>query len=112
MFAQPDAACPARSGSCCRKEAGESVTAALPGPACMGTATSLTPYLASRARAMIPAARGAEADVPVWDSVHFCHRSVVTWRTEKGRPAHSQLIWLPFTCQLSIPPTPGTFERK
>lgn len=38
-----------------------------------------TPYLASSARAMIPAARGAEAEVPVCDSVHFCRKSVVTW---------------------------------
>lgn len=35
-------------------------------------------YLASRVRAMMPAARGAEAEVPVWDSVHFCRKSVVT----------------------------------
>lgn len=35
-------------------------------------------YLASRARAMIPAASGAEAEVPVWESVHFDFRSVVT----------------------------------
>lgn len=38
-------------------------------------------HLASRAKAMIPAARGAEADVPVWESVHFCLRSVVTLET-------------------------------
>ena len=44
------------------------------------------PYLASRARAMMPAARGAEADVPVCDSVHFCLRSVVTCQEEcRGR---------------------------
>lgn len=79
-----------------------------PGPACTSTAPSLAPYLASRARAMIPAARGAEADVPVCDSVHFCHRSVVTWRMERGRPAQSQLIRLPFAYQLSNhhPPAP------
>lgn len=35
-------------------------------------------HLASRARAMIPAAKGAEADVPVCESVHFFLRSVVT----------------------------------
>lgn len=35
-------------------------------------------HFASRARAMIPAASGAEADVPVWESVHFDLRSVVT----------------------------------
>ncbi len=40
-------------------------------------------HLASRARAMIPAARGAEADVPVCDSVHFFLRSVVTCTDEK-----------------------------
>ena len=39
-------------------------------------------HLASRARAMMPAARGAEADVPVWESVHFCLRSVVTCNTK------------------------------
>lgn len=37
----------------------------------------------------MPAARGAEADVPVCDSVHFCRRSVVTCKEEyKGR-SHS-----------------------
>lgn len=35
-------------------------------------------HFASRARAMIPAASGAEADVPVCESVHFDLRSVVT----------------------------------
>lgn len=35
-------------------------------------------YFASSARAMIPAASGAEAEVPVWESVHFDFRSVVT----------------------------------
>lgn len=39
-------------------------------------------HLASSARAMIPAASGAEAEVPVWVSVHFCLRSVVTWQEE------------------------------
>lgn len=34
-------------------------------------------YLASRASAMMPAAMGAEADVPVWLSVQRCLRSVV-----------------------------------
>lgn len=34
-------------------------------------------YLASRARAMMAAAMGAEADVPVWLSVQRCLRSVV-----------------------------------
>lgn len=38
----------------------------------------ISTYLASRARAMIPAASGAEAEVPVWESVHFDLRSVVT----------------------------------
>lgn len=34
----------------------------------------------------MPAARGAEADVPVCDSVHFCLRSVVTCKEEcQGR---------------------------
>lgn len=40
-------------------------------------------HLASRARAMIPAARGAEADVPVCESVHIFLRSVVTCTDEK-----------------------------
>lgn len=35
-------------------------------------------HLASRARAIMPAARGAEADVPVCESVHLFLRSVVT----------------------------------
>ena len=35
-------------------------------------------YLTSKARANIPAARGAEADVPVCESVHRPWRSVVT----------------------------------
>lgn len=34
-------------------------------------------YFASRAKAIIAAAMGAEADVPVWLSVHRCLRSVV-----------------------------------
>lgn len=34
-------------------------------------------YLASSANAMMPAAMGAEADVPVWLSVQRCLRSVV-----------------------------------
>lgn len=38
----------------------------------------ISAYLASRARAMIPAASGAEAEVPVWESVHLDLRSVVT----------------------------------
>lgn len=36
--------------------------------------------MASRARAMIPAAMGADTEVPVWPSVQRCRRSVVTWR--------------------------------
>lgn len=31
---------------------------------------------------MMPAAMGAEADVPVWLSVHRCLRSVVIWKTK------------------------------
>lgn len=31
---------------------------------------------------MMPAASGAEADVPVCESVHFCLRSVVTLETD------------------------------
>lgn len=52
--------------------------------------------MASRASAMMPAASGAEAEVPVCESVHFCRRSVVTWREraerERERPRHS-LSW-------------------
>lgn len=33
---------------------------------------------------MMPAARGAEAEVPVCDSVHFCRKSVVTCRGDSG----------------------------
>lgn len=35
-------------------------------------------YLASKTRANIPAANGAEADVPEWLNVHSLWRSVVT----------------------------------
>lgn len=35
-------------------------------------------YLASKAKAQIPAARGALAEVPVWFTVHIFLRSVVT----------------------------------
>lgn len=41
-------------------------------------------YLASKVRAMMPAARGAEAEVPVCDSVHFCRKSVVTCPENSG----------------------------
>ena len=41
--------------------------------------------MASRARAMMPAASGAEADVPVWESVHFDFRSVVICQGEDHR---------------------------
>lgn len=33
---------------------------------------------------MIPAASGAEAEVPVCDSVHFCRKSVVTCQQNNG----------------------------
>lgn len=33
---------------------------------------------------MMPAARGAEAEVPVCDSVHFCRKSVVTCGGNSG----------------------------
>lgn len=46
--------------------------------ALVGTGCCLPTHLASRVRAMMPAAKGAEAEVPVCDSVHFCLRSVVT----------------------------------
>lgn len=42
-------------------------------------------HFASRARAMIPAASGAEADVPVCESVHLDLRSVVTCVTQTRR---------------------------
>jgi len=35
-------------------------------------------YFASSARAQIPAARGADAEVPVWSSVHWLCMSVVS----------------------------------
>ena len=35
-------------------------------------------YLASNVNAMIPAASGAEADVPLNSSVHWWYKSVVT----------------------------------
>lgn len=41
-------------------------------------------YLASRAKAIMPAASGAEADVPVCLSVHWWCRSVVTWGQRRG----------------------------
>ena len=37
------------------------------------------PYFASRARAKMPAARGAEAEVPVWVSVQSLCRSALVW---------------------------------
>lgn len=42
---------------------------------------------------MIPAASGAEADVPVCESVHFCLRSVVTLETgeESGEQEYTRL---------------------
>lgn len=40
-------------------------------------AIDLKSYFASKASAMIPAAIGADADVPVWLSVQRCLRSVV-----------------------------------
>lgn len=43
-----------------------------------GLSHSVT-YLASSARAMIPAASGAEAEVPVCLSVQWWCRSAVTW---------------------------------
>lgn len=44
----------------------------------------ISTYLASRARAMIPAASGADAEVPVCESVHFDLRSVVTYGRGTG----------------------------
>ena len=38
----------------------------------------VTTYLASKTMAMRPAARGAAADVPVCEVVHWCLMSVVT----------------------------------
>lgn len=40
----------------------------------------LRSYFASSAKAMMPAAIGAEAEVPVWLSVQRCLRSVVIWK--------------------------------
>jgi len=40
----------------------------------------LRSYFASSASAMMPAAIGAEAEVPVWLSVQRCLRSVVIWK--------------------------------
>jgi len=45
-----------------------------------GCGWTLTAYFASRASAHSPAARGAEADVPVWVFVQLLRRSVVTWK--------------------------------
>jgi len=42
--------------------------------------------LASRASAIIPAAIGAEADVPEWWRVHLLCRSEVTIATSKALP--------------------------
>lgn len=49
----------------------------------LGENMVISTYLASRARAMMPAASGAEAEVPVCESVHFDLRSVVTYRRMK-----------------------------
>lgn len=62
-------------------------------------------HFASRARAMIPAASGAEADVPVCESVHFDLRSVVTWvkqakRTNKSASPRNQSCEIRFPLQL------------
>lgn len=48
------------------------------------------PYFASKARAKMPAARGAEAEVPVWVSVQSLCRSALVWKEgEKGRDMRS-----------------------
>lgn len=50
------------------------------------------PYFASKARAKIPAARGAEAEVPVWVSVQSLCRSALVWNEgEKGRDMKSMV---------------------
>lgn len=41
------------------------------------------PYFASRARAKMPAARGAEAEVPVWVSVQSLCRSALVWEASR-----------------------------
>jgi len=41
---------------------------------------NLVTYLASSARAHMPAASGAEAEVPVWSSVHWLCMSVVSYK--------------------------------
>lgn len=72
----PGAACPSTS----RMGWGQARAGEL-GPRWGVSAVSGVPsvtYLASRARAIMPAARGAEAEVPVCLSVHWWCRSVVT----------------------------------
>lgn len=49
-------------------------------------------YLASSARAITPAASGAEAEVPVCLSVQRWCRSVVTWGGEEGSQHCCQLL--------------------
>lgn len=44
-------------------------------------------YFASKAKAMMAAAMGAEADVPVWLSVQRCLRSVVICRNKQKKQA-------------------------
>ena len=48
------------------------------------TSLQVSSGLASRQRATMPAARGAEAEVPVCDEVHRWCRSVVTTFDELG----------------------------
>lgn len=59
------------------------------GARALGGAPIIT-YLASRAKAIMPAASGAEAEVPVCLSVHWWCRSVVTCRRRQrlGARAH------------------------
>lgn len=46
---------------------------------CQGDQKLSGPYFASRARAKMPAARGADAEVPVWVSVQSLCRSALVW---------------------------------
>lgn len=63
------------------------------------------PYFASRARAKMPAARGAEAEVPVWVSVQSLCRSALVWGVsgERNVGEHVRRVIL----ALGVNPTEG-----
>lgn len=50
----------------------------------------VTSYFASRARAKIPAANGADAEVPVWVPVHSLWRSALVWQKNNKK----QISWI------------------